>query len=242
MPVMAPGIDRFKPGHIEVFSDFISYASGATGWVTTATDSGQIVHQDTEGGVALIEPSDGSVVDNDETYMHTPTVFKFGNGRPMYFAARLNVNTAANVNDCNFIAGFSSAAVANSLQDDGAGPPANYYGAVFFKADGSANVFFEVSAGNGDAVKTTTAAVDALVDAENNVYEIVGAPNHGTDYRVWPLINGVPVGTEAQQRDGISMNPTSAAAMRAIIGIKLGASTNHDKIELDWAGARQLRA
>jgi hypothetical protein len=239
MPVLAPGIDRFKPGHIEVFSDFLSYLSGADGWSTTASDSGAIAAQDLEGGEVLIEPSDGTVTDNDETYIHTANVFKFGTGRPLYFAARAGVNTAVNTADCNFIIGLSSAAVANSLQDNGGGPPANYYGAVFFKADGSANVFFEVSQGTS---QTTTGAVDTLVDDEMNVYEIVGAPNHATDYRIWGLINGMPVGTDAQKRDGISLDPTSAGVMRAILGIKLGAATNHDKMRVDWAGCRQLRA
>lgn len=239
MPVFAPGIDRFKPGHIEVFSDFVSYVSGGQGFITEATDSGAVAQADVEGGEVLIEPSDGSVADNDQTSLHTSKSFKFGQGRPIYAGWRAGMNTANNVNDCNMWMGFHSATVADFMQDAGAGPAADYYGAGFYKVDGGASVYFEVSQGT---TQTTTAAVDTLVDDEMNVYEIVGAPNHSTDYRVWGLINGLPVGTDAQKADGITIDPTSAVVMRFALAVKLGAATNHDKMRVDWAGVRQLRA
>lgn len=231
--------ERSRFNQIEAASDFLSYLSQAAGWITTATNGGAVAAQDTEGGEIQLTTSDTTVADNDETYVHTNKVFKFGLDRPTYFAIRQKVNTADNVNDCNWICGFSSAAVANSVQDDGDGPPDNYYGAVFFKADGDDAVFFEASAGTS---QTTSAEVDALVDNQYEIYEIIGAPNLGTDYRLWFLVNGVAVGTDAQKTDGVSLDVSSAVVMRAIFGLKLGAATNADAMLVDWVIAKQLKA
>lgn len=231
--------ERSRFGQIEIADDFINWLSGANGLELTASDGGSAAAQDTEGGELQVSSSDTTKGDNDESYIHSPKVFKIGLDRPLYFALRWKINTADNVNDVNFICGFSSAAVANTLQDNGAGPPSNYYGAVFFKADGADDIFCEVSAGTS---QTTTAAVDDLVDNQYEEYEIIGAPNLSTDYRFWFIVNGKAVGSESQATDGISMDPTSAVVMRMIFGYKLGAATNADLLYADWVVAKQLRA
>lgn len=241
--------ERSRFNQIEAASDFLSYLSAdVAGFVTTASDGGSVAAGDTENGVVVLSPSDTTVGDNDETYMHTNKVFKMGLDRPSYAAARISTTVASAAADHNFIFGWCSAAVANSLQDNGAGPPADYYGALFFKADGAASVFFEVSAGSGDSVKTTSAALAlasgtlAIANDTYHVYEIVGEPNLSTDFRYWFLIDGQPVGTDAQKSDGVTVDPTSAVVMRGILGIKLGAATNHDKLNVDWAVFKQLKA
>lgn len=231
---------RVAMGSIELFDDFLEYLSKANGWETTATDSGSIAAADVEGGQAVLTPSDGSVVNNDETYLHTLKVFLFRDDGYIYAAARIKTTkVAASINTHNWLFGFSSAAVADTIQDDGAGPPANYYGAVFFKADGAAARFFEASAGTA---QTTSAALDDMADDTYYTYEIIGVGAGGNKMRLWFLIDGVPQGTDDQKKHGVELDITSAVVMRAIIGIKLGASTDNDLLKVDWAYARQQRA
>lgn len=238
--------ERSRFNQIIAASDFLNYLTAdSAGFNTTATDSGGIAAGDTEGGVAVISPSDGSVGDNDETYMHTNKVFLAGLDRQSYAAARFSSTVASAAADHNFIFGWSSAAVANSLQDDGAGPPSNYYGAVFFKADGAASVYAETSAATAQTTSAALALASgtlAIADAAYHVYEIIGDPNLLTDFRYWFLIDGQVVGSDSQKSDGFTIDATSAVVMRGILGIKLGAATNHDKLNVDWMIFKQARA
>lgn len=232
--------ERSRFNQIEVASDFLSYLSAdAVGLVTTASNGGSVTPQDTEGGEIAVDPSDTTKGDEDETYVHTYKIFKMGLGRPSYAAIKMKINTADNVSDVNFIFGWMSSAVANSIQDAGAGPAADYYGAVFFKADGADDVFFETSAGTSQT--TAASAVDDLVDNTYVIYEIIGNPNLTTDFRYWFLVNGVAVGTDDQKTNGVSVDATSAVVMRGIFGIKLGAATNADKLYADWVVFKQLK-
>lgn len=218
-------------GVIEVRHDFCSYVTGADGLNTTASDSGAITAADAFGGRRLIEPSDVSVVDNDETYLTTDKCFLFQPDKPAYCAAyfKTAVTTASAF---NVIFGWSSAAVADSLQDDGAGPPGTYSGAVWYKVDGTSVWNCETSKSTTQVTSTGEAT---FTDATDELFEIKFFPNDAVKGTIEFWHKGVLQYTDS------NVSTASHAVMRGILGCKLGASTNHDKVNVDWVVFKQLR-
>ncbi len=105
-------------------------------WVTTLTDTGTASVGDAVGGILAIVPSDGTVADNDEAYVESANeVFKFTANKPLLFEARIQF-TEANTDDANILVGVMDAVGANSLVDNGGGPPSSYSGANLHKVDG----------------------------------------------------------------------------------------------------------
>lgn len=118
-----------------VHDDFDHYVSADT-FTTVASDSGTVTVSDAVGGILLIHPSDGTIADNDETYVRTTAeIFKFADDKPLFIEVLLQYAEAA-TNAANIAVGFMDAVSANSLQDNGGGPKASYSGAVIYKVDG----------------------------------------------------------------------------------------------------------
>lgn len=150
--------------------------------------------------------------DNNETYeLSASKAFKFAASKPLWFEAKIQL-TEANTDDANFIIGLSSTGSANTLVDDGGGPPSNYSGAVFFKVDGGTVFQFETS--NATTQNTTTNA-GAFVSATAYRVGFRFDPNDGTTGKVTPYIDGV-AGTT------LDITLASAAAMGIVMGVKAG--------------------
>lgn len=128
------------------FDDF--YGLDTQFWNTTVTDSGTVAEDaDDANGVIVFTPSDGSVADNDEAYLYTNEVSKFLRDKPILIGARIQYAEAA-TSAANIIFGMGEGfGVANTLLDNGGGPPADYDGFCFYKVDGGTRWFFETSLG-----------------------------------------------------------------------------------------------
>lgn len=128
------------------FDDFVGLDT--TQWNTTVTDSGTVAEDvDDENGVIVLTPSDGTVADNDEAYVYTNEINKFLLEKPFVIAARIQYAEAA-TNAANILFGMGEGfGVANTILDNGGGPPADYDGVCLFKVDGGTRWNFETSLG-----------------------------------------------------------------------------------------------
>lgn len=226
---------------IHVIDDFAWYISPHL-WTAVLTDSGTVTIDTTKpGGVILIHPSDGTVADNDESYLaHTNALFTVTAGLPIKFDARILFAEAA-TDDANLIIGLSSTSAANTLQDDGAGPPANYSGVVFFKVDGQ--TYWQCEVSNGTTQQTFALTANSRLvgpsdmTAGSTAYQRLSFeinPKTSTTADIVWCIDGQPV---AEVKDWVY---TSISAMKAIVGIKNGGSTE-DLLYVDYVYVTQVR-
>jgi hypothetical protein len=199
--------------------DFKNFTTAYDGLTNTLTDSGACAMvASTHGGVIQLEPSDGTVTDNDEGYLGSTTALIVPtSARTIWLEARCKF-TEANTDDANIGIGFSSTYAANALQDNGAGPAANYYGAMFFKVDGGTTWSCEVS---NAASQTTNAGVATRTSGSFVRY---GIKLEGLSLATF-YIDGVAVSSCA------SNLPT--AAMGIFFGVKNG-DTNEEALQIDW--------
>jgi hypothetical protein len=182
---------------------------------------------DAAGGVVSIATD---VNDNDEIYVSSIAEnWLFAASKPLWFEARVAL-TEANTDDANLIVGLSDAVGANTLLDNGGGPPASYDGAVWYKVDGSLLWRFETS---NAGTQVTNANVGAFV---NNTWYRVGMlfnPNDGTTGIITPYLNGVK---------GTAHNITLAGLeeMHLVLGAKAGGA-NAETLRVDYAKVVQAR-
>lgn len=223
-----------------IFDDFLRDIDAAE-WVVTATDLGTGVVGDAAGGILPLVASDGTVADNDETYVESPNeTFLFANNKPIVFEARVQF-TEANTDDANIIVGLKDAVAADTLLDNGGGPAASYSGMVFFKVDGGTNWQAETSLAGTQTTTDLTAAntsnlskvVQTAGGASYQVLRIEFAPYSSTNAKVNFFIDGVHVATH-------DFVYTSATEMQICAGVKNG-SANLETLNIDYIGAWQLR-
>lgn len=203
-------------------------------WTTTATDSGTSTQTAAAGGTIILAPSDGTVADNDEIYLLSSEFLLHAASKPIVVEARLKF-TEANTDDANVAFGFMNAVAANSILDDGAGPAASYYGAVFYKVDGGTVWLCENSL--GATQKTTTTSTTAS-GGSYQILRIEWRPyGDGTnvskgDYVFY--VDGVEVAKHKDQGLG---TPTE---MSVFVGAKNGGA-NNESIVIDYISAFQAR-
>lgn len=202
--------------------DFTTFTTGERGLAATLTHSGGATIIATEnGGVLQLDTSDGTVADNDEAYVGSEIAnFLLTANKKLFVDFRIKIHEA-NTDEGNFIVGLSSTYAANALQDNGAGPPANFSGVVFFKVDGG--TVWQLESQKASSAETQT-DVGTRVD---NTWTRFGIYWNGTDITAY--INGEAVGTVITHTADI---PT--AAMGLLFGAKNG-DTNEEKIDCDYA-------
>lgn len=216
-----------------LFNDFFSYTS-TEDFTSILTDSGTAVDSDAAGGVLVINPSDGSVADNDEAYVKsTQEVFLFAANKPLAFEARVKW-TEANTNTLNVIVGLMSAAGANALVDDGAGPATSFSGAVFYKVDGGSTWKALVSNGSTQTEVTLTNIPAAPGAGNYQRLSIIFVPTSSTAATILFYIDKVLVGSA-------SYTHTSATEMNTIVGAKNGAITAVETLYVDYVRCSQVR-
>lgn len=209
-------------------------------WTATLTDSGAITALTTHGGGVAITPSDGTVADNDEAYLGwtnkniVPT-----NLKPIVFQTVIQY-TEGNTDDANVIAGMLSTSAANALLDDGGGPPASYTGLVFFKTDGDTVWQVESSVGGTQTTTRLTAAnsLDQVAKtaggSARQTLRIEFIPFSSTQADVLFFIDGVAVAKHL-------WTYTSAVAMSPVVGLKNGANTTVETLNVYTAKLKTLR-
>lgn len=226
------------------FDDFVGYTSGQR-WTSILTDSGTAAVQNEQNGVLLLTASDGTVADNDEAYAYTTAeLFKQVSGCPIILEARVKF-TEANTDDANVMIGLLDGAAANSILDNGAGPPASYNGGVFFKVDGA--TVWNVENSDGATQKTTTldgthekiigSPIDGASQTAGGSWQrlrIGWFPKSSTkaDWLFW--INGAPVAKHTDQPYA------SATEMAVFLGVKNGGA-NLETLRVDYVFCYQKR-
>lgn len=182
--------------------------------------------------------------DNDESYVITTVeAFKLSASKYMWWEARVRL-TEGNTNTANFIVGLSEAVGANHLLDNGGGPPANYDGVVWYKPDATMSLSFETSLA---AAQVTSAGL--LAHVSGHVYRL-GAfikPASATTFTVFPYYvdeTALAAGTAQTYLDSANTHALTLAGhgeMEAFFGVKQGATSTEEYIEIDYFWVAQQR-
>lgn len=169
--------------------------------------------------------------DNDETYeISDGESWLFAEGKKLWFEVKYAC-TEGDTNKANYVFGLADAAGENFLIDNGAGPAATYDGAVFYKVDGTMNIYFESS--NAGTPSTATTMKTTCVS--------------GTSYRLGFYYDGAPTtGIITPYIDGVAKTATSIAnsglaEMELFFGVKAGGGTPEEYLVVDWIKCVQLR-
>ena len=219
-----------------IFDDFYHYVTGDD-FTTVASDSGTVADSDAVGGVLVVTPSDGSVGDNDESYVKTTQeVFLIAANKPLVAEARLKF-TEANTDDANVFFGVKDAIAADTLLDNGGGMATSFSGACIYKVDGG-TVWKCISS------KSTTQTISTSTTTAGGAYQTLRVeitPVSSTLAEVTFWVDGV------QLIDSTSLKPikhtmtyTSATEMNLGAGVKNG-DTNLETLYIDYIAAAQLR-
>lgn len=233
-----PYVGNLQKAH-GFFDDFSYYTTVHNGWTTVASDSGTIAGSDAAGGILVLNPSDGTVADNDETYLkRTQETFKFAADKPIHFEAYVKF-TEANTDDANVFVGMKDAIAANTIVDNG-GMATSFSGMGFYKKDGETQWRIIASLGS-----TQT---DVLLSSANTIQKVgytAGGSYQKLECEFRPIsstlaeiifrIDGTDVYKIAE------FTYTSATEMQAGVGMKNGADTNVETLYVDWISAWQLR-
>lgn len=211
-------------------------------WTTLATDIGTATVGDEVGGVVTLAPSDGTVADNDEVYLHTAELFKIAAEKPISMLASVKW-TEANTDDANVFVGLMDGVAANAIVDDGAGPKASFSGAGFYKVDGGTlwNVIYSdgatqtkaeltaenVARANGGAGEAQTAGGSSFQKLEIDIITKTGSKVD--------VIFKIDGRTVYKMTDKTYANATETALM---VGAKNG-SANNEAIKVDYIAAYQ---
>lgn len=217
------------------FDHFTHFNTGDE-WTSVISDSGTCAVLDSHGGILQLEPSDGTVTANDETYVKsTKEVFLFQNNKPFYVSALLKV-VEANTDDAHVMFGLADAVAADTIVDSTGEPKASFSGAVFYKVKDGTNWKVKTSIGaSGTAVELTAAnsLTKAAVTRPASAYGRVGIgwqPLSSTVGDIFFYVDNVLVYAQRQ------FAYASATEMNLFAGVKCGANTNHDKLLIDYIG------
>lgn len=221
-----------------VYNDFEEDQSDLRA-IDTVTDSGSVAVGDAANGIALLTPSDGSVVDNDEVYLATPNeLFQFADGRPIYGRFRFAVTEVAS-GIVNFCVGFQNAVGADSLVDDGAGPKVSGDTLAVGKVDGE-TVWRVWSASSGATTTTKTNLTVSTGATVFHVVEIHCGDWDGVSCQVSFMVNGEYLRDTSNRIIYHTVAISGSELMQMFAGVKLGANTNNDTMLLDfWYGAQR---
>jgi len=208
------------------FEDFNHFTTTQRGLTSVLTNTGAAAAYGTEmGGILEIQTSDGTVADNDESYVGSTTPFILpGAGQDIWAEFRVKF-VEANTDDANIIVGLSSLYSANMLLDNGAGPAANYSGALFYKVDGGTVWNCETS------TTTSQTTITSVATRRSGVWTRLGIHITGTSKADF-YIDGVLVAT--------SSTYLPAAVMGILMGVKNG-TTTEESLLVDFFRLIQLR-
>lgn len=219
-----------------VNDDFTEFVTGDK-WSVTASNSGGVTMQDAVGGQVLIDTSDSTAADNDETYLHTTNeLFKLASNKPLEFKARIKYSEA-NTDDANVIVGVMDAVAADSIQDNGAGPDGTFDGAVIYKVDGGTVWRFMTSNATTqtDSISTTTAGGSSFQELEIRIRH-----QDASYCSAVPLVDGVQLKDSNGNLIEHKIAYSGLAEMGAVVGVKNG-STNEETVYVDYICCNQKR-
>ncbi len=217
-------VDYIDQDRTLCFEDNFLWYVTAHMWTPTLTDSGTVTVLTTHGGGVTIAASDGSVVDNDQSYLAWTNICVVPtNLKPIVFQA-IVIAAEANTSAANWIVALSSISTAELLIDDGAGLAASFSGLGFFKVDGGTNWKIFASVGATQTIVELTAAnsLDGVAhvagSSAKQTMRVEFIPFNSTTAEVMYYIDGVCVYK-------FNWTYTSVIAVCPTLGVKNGSGT-----------------
>ena len=177
------------------------------------------------GGYGRLTTGGADPANNDGVFIATQgEIFKFDSTSGFVIRSQVKFTPTSGNTDNIIAVGVMNAPAENTfLADDGAGPPADYWGALIYKLDTGTTWLCEVSSGATQQTLDTGIAADGTETTFEIQYKpAVGAAAYG---EVSFLINGEEVrqpGTFAREYFKPEFSLTSATEMKGLIGLKKG--------------------
>lgn len=215
-----------------IFQDDFTQTNNTTNLYTaTLTDSGTATVVDGARGILPIVASDGTVADNDESYVQTKIEnWLFADNKPMRCGAYVQF-TEANTDDANIGFGLLNAPVANTLVDDGAGIRTTGSGVAIYKVDGG-TVWKCVTMMNG--TQTVSTSTTSAGGSAYQLLEIEVVDHSPTEIEVVFLVDGkYLVDSTSGQRIVHRVTISSATEMAMWAGVKNGGA-NLETLNVDY--------
>lgn len=208
-------IDNLE-GYINHFDHFLFVND--EDFVIVADNTPVVQAADMDGGWLQLATDAGT--NNDEVYLSSGESLKFTSGKKLHIGAKVKL-TEANTDDANILFGLTDQGGANTLVDDGGGPPSSYSGAVLFKVDGTLNWFAEASKTTSQST-LALASAPAFVSGTTYILEIVW---DGAALHFW--VNGTKIYTVSDTAY------ISTTEMTPTFGLKNGGA-NQETSYWDW--------
>lgn len=230
--------DLAQRGQFGFFDDF-DYFVTTDRFTSILTDSGGASVSDAVGGILALTASDGTVADNDQTYIKgSKEIFKFAADKPILVDALIQF-TEANTDDANVAVGLANAVAADLIVDDGAGMKTSGSMLAIYKVDGS-TVWKVISSCN--ATQTISTSSTTAGGSSYQWLQIQWKPVGSTYSEATFFVDGV------QLIDSTTLKPIvhrfdysdSPTEMQFFAGVKNGGG-NLETLNLDYASAWQKR-
>lgn len=221
-----------------ILEDDFDYSQSDLFWTDVVTDTGTATVGDALCGIMALTPSDGTVADNDEVYLATTKeLFKFAAGKPLYACARIQY-AEGNTDDANVFFAFQNAVAANSLVDDGAGMRATGSGCGIYKVDGGTKwiVWSMVNSVATTTTSTTTAGGASYIKVELEVVD-----HDSTNGWFTVKIDNEYLKDTYGNVIRHAVPYASATEMMLGFGLKNGAATTVETLNIDYVAASQPR-
>lgn len=216
--------------------DFCFYSDGDQ-WTKLAADGGSSVAAGDSSYVVLTTGG----TDNNEAMVKTTKKNFTITANKQIVGDFLIQYSEANTDDANIFVGFSSAAAANLMVDDGAGPATNMSAFGIFKVDGG--TVWKVISSIGTSQTITTSGTTAGGSTAQHL-RVECLPVSSTVCEVTFYVDGKPLYDASQTSRNVpikhSFTYTGAAAMNGVAYVKAGGS-NSEVLNLDYAFLAQVR-
>lgn len=219
--------------------DFFNAVTGDE-WTTLVADASSAFAISGVGGTANL--TTGATNNNEAMLRSTTAAFKFAANKPLYFKALVQY-AEANTDDANIFVGLSSAAAANLMVDDGAGPATNHSAIGFYKVDSAtAGNYWGIHCSLGT---TQTSVVLTAANSLDKVAKTAGGSSYQTLEIEWNPISSTD-GEAIFTIDGVvvykqQFTYTSAAAMYAVPGYVKAGGANSEVLNIDRVDCYQQR-
>ena len=212
--------------------DFDWYVT-AHRWTGTFTDAGAAVI--TAGTTVLaVSPSDGTVADNDESYIATTNaVVPMADNRPFYLEGLIQF-TEGNVDDANVAFGLASSVAANLIVDDGAGMRASGTVIAIYKIDGGTNWICVSRNGATATVSTSTTTAGGAAQQKLSI-EVIESDSLSCTI-VFKVDDQILRDSTTQAYIRHTFLFSGSANCQVFAGMKNGAITTAELLNLDWIG------
>ena len=221
-------------------SDFPNFATGTDGWTSLAADGSATVSVgDARSGIVALVT--GATDNNEAMLRSTNELFLPTAGRPAFGRVRLNL-TEVNTDDANLFFGFASAAGANLLVDDGAGPRTS--GSIFgiYKVDGG-TVWRTITRNGSDSTDTISITSNDMTSGTYLDLEVHICEFNTLQCVVTFLVNGLYLRDNTSFNNPIShrVSYASLTEMNFVPCYIKAGSANSETPNVDYAVGAQAR-